>query len=363
MVIGILAIIKSGGAYVPIDPEYPEQRKSFIIENSGCKHVLNDAVINLFKNEKYQSRTEIKVRNTGMLSCIYTSGSTGLPKGVMISHQNLINRMYWMWLKYPFQKEEVTALKTTIGFVDHLWELFGSLLSGVKIVVISQEDLQAIDRFASIISNAKITRMVLVPSLLKFILSQEDYRGQFSSVRIWTASGEILPVDLVELFYKSFGTSRLLNIYGSTEITADVTCFDTSTMIVDEENAIPKLFNAINAEDKYAKSLMEDILTNPIHDRNFDASLIDQADDTNEEYLTQYLDQIDNVVKKNIINVNSRHFIGHMTGPIPPLLYHVHQKMVQMNQNQVKLETSGIGTSLEQRMVEFFHEDVFKESK
>jgi non-ribosomal peptide synthase protein (TIGR01720 family) len=360
MVIGILAIIKSGGAYVPIDPEYPEQRKDYIVKNSGCKFVLNDYVIHSFKKEKYLNRSKIEVKNNGLFCCIYTSGSTGLPKGVMISHKNLVNRMYWMWTQYPFQADEITVIKTTIGFVDHLWELFGSLLSGTKSIIVSNDDLKGIEQFANIVASEKITRIVLVPSLLKFILTQEELRGKFSIVKLWTASGEVLPVDLVALFYKSFGTARLLNIYGSTEITADVTCFDTSTMIVEEENTVPELFKAINEEDKYALGLMDDIFLNPVHNRNFDASSIYTKEEGDNEFLCNYLDEIDNEVKKNVINVNSKYFIGHMTGPVPPFLYHVHQKMVQMNQNQVKVETSGIGTSLEQKVIAFFHKEIFE---
>ncbi|MDC1104655.1 AMP-binding protein [Polaribacter sp.] len=362
MVIGILAIIKSGGAYVPIDPEYPKQRKNYLIKNSGCKFVINAKVIKAFKNASNENVAEINIKNKGLLCCIYTSGSSGLPKGVMISHQNLMNRIYWMWTKYPFQANEVTAIKTAIGFVDHLWELFGSLLSGVKSVIISQDDVKEVDKFAGIIDFEKITRLVLVPSLLKFILTQEEIRNQFLSVKLWTVSGEVLHIDLVSLFYKYFATARLLNIYGSTEITADVTFFDTGTMILEEGDFTPELFKAIDEEDKYAKNLMEDILVNPIHNGNFDASNI-YEDDNSTNVLSQYLEGIDTVIKKNVININSKYFIGHMTGPIPPLLYLVHQKMVQMNQNQVKLETSGIGTSLEKMVVGFFHKEVFAESK
>ena len=361
MVIGILAIIKSGGAYVPIDPEYPEQRKEYLIKDSNCKLVVNNNFLSEFlKIENLISNSSIKFKNNGVLSCIYTSGSTGLPKGVQISHLNLLNRIYWMWSNYPFQKDEVTAIKTTIGFVDHLWELFGSLLCGVKSVIIPQEAVKEIGCFAEIVNKEKISRLVLVPSLLKFILTEDDLKNQFTSVKIWTASGEVLPVELVDQFYRTFGTATLLNIYGSTEITADVTCFNTSTMIVDEKNSIPKLFNPISDTDKYAEELFRDIHYNPVHNGNFNVNEILRDDESLSDNLQTYITELDTVVKRNVINVNSRYFIGHMTGPIPPFLYYVNKKMVQMNQNQVKLETSGIGTSIEQKVVGFFHREIYE---
>jgi putative pyridoxal-dependent aspartate 1-decarboxylase len=364
MVIGILAIIKSGGAYIPIDPEYPEQRKEYLIKDSNCRLVVNnDFLLEFSKNENLISNSSIKFKNNGALSCIYTSGSTGLPKGVQISHLNLLNRIYWMWSNYPFQKDEVTAIKTTIGFVDHLWELFGSLLCGVKSVLIPQDAVKEIECFAEIVNKEKISRLVLVPSLLKFILTEDDLKNQFTSVKIWTASGEVLPVELVDQFYKAFGTATLLNIYGSTEITADVTCFNTSTMIVDEKNSVPKLFNPISDKDEYAEELFRDIHLNPVHHGNFNVNEILKQDESLLDNLQTYITELDTVVKKNVINVNSRYFIGHMTGPIPPFLYYVNKKMVQMNQNQVKLETSGIGTSIEQKVVGFFHREIYaKES-
>jgi fengycin family lipopeptide synthetase D len=360
MVIGILAIIKSGGAYVPIDPDYPEQRKEYLIKDSNCRLVVNNDFLSEFlKIENLISNSSIKCKNSTVLCCIYTSGSTGLPKGVQISHSNLLNRIYWMWGNYPFQNGEVTAIKTTIGFVDHLWEIFGALLHGVKSVVIPQEAIKEIGCFAEIINKENISRLVLVPSLLKFILTEGDLKNQFTSVKIWTASGEVLPVELVDQFYRTFGTATLLNIYGSTEITADVTCFNTSTMIVDEKNNVPKLFNPISDKDEYAEELFRDIHFNPVHHGNFMVDEILKEDETLLDNLQAYITELDTVVKKNVINVNSRYFIGHMTGPIPPFLYYVNKKMVQMNQNQVKLETSGIGTSIEQKVVGFFHREIY----
>ena len=171
--------------------------------------------------------------------------------------------------------------------MDHLWELFGSILAGVKSVIISQDDVKEVDKFAGIIDFEKITRLVLVPSLLKFILTQEEIRNQFLSVKLWTSSGEVLTVDLVAMFYKSFGTARLLNIYGSTEITADVTCFDTSTMIVKDENGTLELFKGVKEEDKYARDLMEDIMSNPVHNGNFDASTFYKDEDSGNEILSK----------------------------------------------------------------------------
>ena len=146
MMVGMLAILKAGGAYVAIDAEYPADRINYMLQDSGSKLVVTARRFeNLFSNEaevlfiddhnNTDSHAENLIRNhTGEdhITCvIYTSGSSGTPKGVRVSNRGIVNRMHWMWNEYPFTHNERFALKTSIGFGDHIWEVFGPLTKGV----------------------------------------------------------------------------------------------------------------------------------------------------------------------------------------------------------------------------------------
>jgi len=247
MVTGILGILKAGGTYVPIDAAYPEERINYILEDTKATILLtNKAFASSFSintNAKgvcvddelvgsYPSTKPTIVKGEEGPACIiYTSGSTGRPKGVLLSHAGIINRLEWMYKSYPFEPNEKNAIKTSIGFVDHIWELFGALCAGIPSVIFPKETLLDLDLLIDELSKQKITRWVLVPSLLKTLLNklQED-SSNLPLLKYWTSSGEALSYELVKVFYQQFPATNhtLLNIYGSSEVTADVSCYDTS---------------------------------------------------------------------------------------------------------------------------------------
>src|SRR5262249_25489173 len=101
---------------------------------------------------------------------IYTSGSTGTPKGVEGTHRASINRFSWMWQTYPFAENEICCQKTFLGFVDSIWEIFGPLLRGIPSVILSDEAILDPTQLVSLLSSHAVTRIVLVPSLLRIIL-------------------------------------------------------------------------------------------------------------------------------------------------------------------------------------------------
>ncbi|MEM9822562.1 MAG: amino acid adenylation domain-containing protein, partial [Bacteroidota bacterium] len=138
-----------------------------------------------------------------------------------------------MWQKYPFGKEEVSCMKTSLGFVDHLWEIFGPLLKGIKTVIFSKEEVIDVENLIAQLAAQQVTRIVLVPSLLKAMLSYKDACQQkLNHLKYWTCSGEVLSTELVTSFYQTFQQSQLLNIYGSTEVTADATCFNCNELLI-----------------------------------------------------------------------------------------------------------------------------------
>jgi amino acid adenylation domain-containing protein len=248
LIAALLAILKTGAAYVTLDPAYPPQRLAFMLQDSGAKTVLTE--------ERFVARlpnTEAKVicldleqenlaRENGQdlaipasadsaAYVIYTSGSTGQPKGILGLHRGAVNRFAWMWKAYPFGSGEVACAKTSLNFVDSIWELFGPLLAGIKTVLIADEIAKSPKDLIAALAVHRVSRLVLVPSLLRAMLQVEPEIGKrLPTLHYWITSGEALPPDLVLRFRKSAPDRVLLNLYGSSEVSADVTCYDTSEM-------------------------------------------------------------------------------------------------------------------------------------
>ncbi|HEY6121541.1 MAG TPA: amino acid adenylation domain-containing protein [Pyrinomonadaceae bacterium] len=244
MIVGLLGILKAGGTYVPLDPSYPEDRTSFIIEDSGASLLLTQArllesslasivpvvSLNLISQEiSNHSTTNLSHETTSENAAhvIYTSGSTGRPKGVVSTHRASVNRFAWMWSAYPFGEDEVCCQKTSLSFVDSIWEIFGPLLQGTPLLILDDETVKDPARLVSELFRHRVSRLVLVPSLLRAILeSDDDLTERLSHLRYCICSGETLPGDLASAFREKLPHTLLLNLYGSSEVAADVTCYE-----------------------------------------------------------------------------------------------------------------------------------------
>ncbi|TMC15076.1 MAG: amino acid adenylation domain-containing protein, partial [Chloroflexi bacterium] len=245
MIVGLLAVLKAGYAYVPIDPSSSQERLAFMLADSQIAVLLTEQrlletwpeltvpVICLDAAWRaIEQESEEKPRNLVCaedLACvIYTSGSTGRPKGVMTTHRAILNRLAWMWESFPFEAQEICCQKTSLSFVDSIWEIFGPLLRGVSIVLISDEVLKALHQLIDRLAQGQITRIVLVPALLRVLLHTEtNLEHRLPHLKYWTSSGEALTVDLAMLFMDRLPHKVLLNLYGSSEVAADVTYYDT----------------------------------------------------------------------------------------------------------------------------------------
>ncbi|MEO1627192.1 MAG: amino acid adenylation domain-containing protein, partial [Bacteroidota bacterium] len=241
LIVAILAIVKVGACYVPIDNQYPQDRIEYVLQDSECKLLLDENFFADFTTLEAKLSTkpiETTPELDGLYCCIYTSGSTGNPKGVLIPHAQVISRLQWAWKEFPYQSGEVASLRTTVSFVDHIGELWAPILAGIPSVLFGRNIQLDADAFRRALGAYKVSRITLVPTLLKELLKDEDScREQLAQSKVWMISGEELQTELVARFYQILPRQKLINLYGATEIT-DATFFDTSQLCTTDELAL-----------------------------------------------------------------------------------------------------------------------------
>jgi amino acid adenylation domain-containing protein len=247
LAVGALGVLKAGAAYVPLDPTYPQERIAFMLEDSrapilltqqrllsrlptqGLKAVCLDTDWEAITRESAEDAPRSGATPDSPAYVIYTSGSTGRPKGVLGLHRGAINRFHWMWNTYPFAADEVCCQKTSLSFVDSIWELFGPLLQGVRTVIIPDAQIKDPQRLVETLAGSGVTRIVLAPSLLRVLVELfPDLQQRLPRLRYWVTSGEALPLELYQRFRVCFPQATLLNLYGSSEVSADATWYETS---------------------------------------------------------------------------------------------------------------------------------------
>ncbi len=241
MFVGLLGILKTGAAYVPLDPSHPPDRMASLLEDAepavlitqqkllanAPVHRVPTVILDADWHKIARASADFPasdVQSDDPAYVLYTSGSSGKPKGVEGTHRGAMNRMRWMWERYPFAAGEVCCQKTNLGFVDSVWETFGPLLAGVPSVILPQEAVLDPEELLQILAEQGVTRMVLVPSLLRALLEHApNLEERVPELKLWSCSGEVLTWELAGRFRKAYPTAKLLNIYGSSEVAADVT--------------------------------------------------------------------------------------------------------------------------------------------
>ncbi len=225
MVVGLLAILKAGGGYVPLDPAYPAERIAYMLQDSAPAAVLVQSatealladvsvpVINLdlgnWQDESVQNPQVKGLTSAHLAYLIYTSGSTGLPKGVMIEHRNTVNFLSWAHTAFDGSALEKTLFSTSLNFDLAVYECFAPITSGGSIEVVKNVlELQHGEHDIGLINT--------VPSALKALL---EVNGLPESVHTVNVAGEALKRSLVESLFENTGVQRLCNLYGPSETT------------------------------------------------------------------------------------------------------------------------------------------------
>ncbi|MBW4497711.1 MAG: amino acid adenylation domain-containing protein [Oscillatoria princeps RMCB-10] len=239
MVIGILGILKVGGAYVPIDPAYPQERLAFMLEDSSVsvlltqeklveKLPLNSArVVCLdrdiekiaFHSKKNPSST---VAPDNLAYVIYTSGSTGKPKGVAVPHQ-AVNRLVLNTNYINLQPLDVVAFASNFSFDAATFEIWGALVNGAKLVIITQNVALSPNDFAAQIHDQGVTVLFLTTAL--FNLLTREVPSAIQSVRYLLFGGEAVEPKWVKEVLKKGSPQRVLHVYGPTENTTFTTWY------------------------------------------------------------------------------------------------------------------------------------------
>lgn len=230
MIIGILGIIKSGAAYIPIDPEYPQERIEYMLSNSNSKLVLvNDAnkatsgnyeAIDIsFSSSIYDKYSKEDLPNVNhasdLLYTIYTSGSTGKPKGVMLTHQNIHNYLHSLTEKINFASNKTMVSVTTICFDIFVTEIFGSLTNGLTLVLANEKQQNIGSLLKELCCANQVNMIQTTPSRFNLLLDDagEDLLNCFSDLLV---GGEPLPKPLLERLYQ-YSNLTVYNMYGPTE--------------------------------------------------------------------------------------------------------------------------------------------------
>jgi len=280
LLVALVAVLRAGAAYLPIDVEHPPLRNARVLASANPRLAIVDStgrnalppnavsVLDPWSNESSSAASRDMepaldaasdgvpfddLRATGevmeqpepgdLAYVIYTSGSTGEPKGVMVEHRAIVNRLEWMRSQYDMKPDDRILLKTPTTFDVSVWELFLPFISGAALVVTPPGSHRDPAQICALVREHGITTMHFVPSMLAVVLDDPASAGL--ELRRVICSGEALPAALRDRFHEHVD-AELHNLYGPTEAAVDVTFWDASKG--DESNPIPIGFPVWNTQ-------------------------------------------------------------------------------------------------------------------
>jgi amino acid adenylation domain-containing protein len=227
MIIAILAILKSGAAYVPIDPEYPQERIKYIERDTSAKATIDRIFLNNFyaESENYsKDNLSLPYSPESLAYIIYTSGTTGTPKGVMIENRNVVQLFFSDNNLFDFNENDTWSMFHHYGFDFSVWEMYGALLFGGQLVIVSKHIAQSAGDFLDLLETHQVTVLNQTPSAFYNLISHEEKHGlKKLSLRCLIFGGEALQPSKLSSWKKLYPEVKLINMYGITETTVHVT--------------------------------------------------------------------------------------------------------------------------------------------
>jgi len=229
MAVGILGILKAGGAYLPIDPNYPGQRVAFILEDSSSPILVKSGkyeIINrtanildaddpsIYRGNCITAAVPVKPAHPAYI--IYTSGTTGQPKGVVVEHQHAANMLIYRKAEYKMDEGTVSLQLFSYAFDGFVTSFFTPLISGAKVVLLSNEALLDLDRLKGSLCRYRVTHFISVPSLFQAILEAAEEKDMVSLETVTLAGEQLLP-KIVEMAKQKHKNLEIVHEYGVTE--------------------------------------------------------------------------------------------------------------------------------------------------
>ena len=222
MISAMLAIMKVNAAYVPLDLYCGRKRLDYYVNdaNIGCVICKNSMQ---FENEilledkyKFSEFRIDKLDENSLAYIIYTSGSTGTPKGVMVKHDSIMNTLNWRIEYYALSENDIVLQIPAFSFSSSVEDIFSTLLSGGKLVLIEQRSLLYPKKILHSLEKYKVTHFLMVPTLYKHLLQYNQIQN-VSSLKFVVVAGEMLNTDLIKAHYEKIPEVMLFNEYGMSE--------------------------------------------------------------------------------------------------------------------------------------------------
>jgi amino acid adenylation domain-containing protein len=245
LIVGILAVLKTGAGYVPLDTAYPPERLAYMAADSGIDLLLTEsaveerlravawpqvpaiAVDEIALEGESDRNPDLQVHPDQLAYVIYTSGSTGQPKGAQLTHRNVCRLLDTAAAWFDFDAEDVWTLFHSHAFDFSVWEIFGALCAGGRLVIVPFLTSRAPDDFLRLLCEERVTVLNQTPSAFRQLIHAVDrHGGDGLALRHVIFGGEALDVETLRPWFDRFGDERprLANMFGITETTVHVTC-------------------------------------------------------------------------------------------------------------------------------------------
>ncbi|MFE0510760.1 amino acid adenylation domain-containing protein, partial [Streptomyces sp. NPDC058964] len=255
LVIATLAVSKAGGAYAPLDPEYPADRLAGMVEDMAAPVIVTEqrlreslpatsaALLCIDDEEQWAAEPAEDLTPTASSDSgayvVFTSGSTGRPKGVLNTHRGVVNRLDATQRLFRLTADDVVLQKTAAGFDVFTWEIFGTLMAGARLVIATRGGHRDPAYLASMIREHGVTMVDFVPSMLALLLEEGGGLAGCSSLRAIACGGEEMPAPLLRRVLAEVPGAEVFHQYGPSEASIDCTVWPVRGTLPDGLDRLP----------------------------------------------------------------------------------------------------------------------------